>query len=660
MAFNRSLRLSKSLSISAIDIRKPFSDYNYVNTHYGLSKSIQYLFTMARMMNGKTLIIENIATTRSIKEANASISDKFSNHKQTCLQRLTFWDSYIYDLRMLQKEVSSNGLLGYAIIKGDEFIKKRHKIKLWHLYESILKPGSDSNNFIPKLDVFKVKCGVNLFQLNGILFSGYDNVSTSCLTACMRDICTYVLGSEVSHAEIESILGPLDISRGLTLKDIVRLLEIKKIRCNVFDFKLKSESAQLTPAELIMDSISANAGVLLIYKDETIKHYHPIFLYGYALQPNSAEQSFRSSPLKKKSKVFEYSSISPWISSYIFSDNNLGPYCYTSLHYQHFKNPEYIITTIPSKIALDGYHTKIIGHIIINYFYSHYRKQFGNKNAGKIEILNNAVKSGDIIFKHSLVKTKKYIEYLRLVRDWNNNKEEPIRISMVSELLSPFKDIWIIEVTTPEFIKTFQKIGDIIVNSNKEILNYDEKEIWEAFIFARFPSGYMISYEKETIITGDSNIDSQTPFIHGGDIKGAMMNSKYQYQIALSFAGEDRYLAEKLASLLKAKKISVFYDKYEQSNLWGKDLYQHLQKIYRDMAQYCVVFVSKAYARKLWTKHELKQAQARAFQENEEYILPLKLDDTEIPGVNDTIGYLSMKDLSIETVADIILQKLQF
>lgn len=133
---------------------------------------------------------------------------------------------------------------------------------------------------------------------------------------------------------------------------------------------------------------------------------------------------------------------------------------------------------------------------------------------------------------------------------------------------------------------------------------------------------------------------------------------KYEYDIALSFAGEDRAHAERLAFLLVNDGVRVFYDKYEEAVLWGKDLYQHLQSVYRDHAKYCLIFVSRHYSQKLWTKHELKQAQARAFHEHQEYILPIRLDDTEIPGLNATVGYVDLSSHTIEDIQKLILQKL--
>jgi len=49
-------------------------------------------------------------------------------------------------------------------------------------------------------------------------------------------------------------------------------------------------------------------------------------------------------------------------------------------------------------------------------------------------------------------------------------------------------------------------------------------------------------------------------------------NKIYKYDIALSFAGEDREYVEQVAILLKRFGVKVFYDKFEESNLWGKNL----------------------------------------------------------------------------------------
>lgn len=133
---------------------------------------------------------------------------------------------------------------------------------------------------------------------------------------------------------------------------------------------------------------------------------------------------------------------------------------------------------------------------------------------------------------------------------------------------------------------------------------------------------------------------------------------EYKYQVALSFAGEDRVYADEVANCLRKNSVNVFYDNFEEDVLWGKDLYVYLDNVYRKESKFCVMFLSKNYAKKVWTNHERQSAQARAFQENEEYILPVKLDDTEIPGIRPTLGYVDGRENDPQQICKKILAKL--
>lgn len=136
------------------------------------------------------------------------------------------------------------------------------------------------------------------------------------------------------------------------------------------------------------------------------------------------------------------------------------------------------------------------------------------------------------------------------------------------------------------------------------------------------------------------------------------MRQKITFDIALSFAGEDREYVDQVATLLRQKGISVFYDLFEEANLWGKNLYDYLSDIYQHQARYTIIFISESYNQKLWTNHERQAMQARAFQENEEYVLPVKFDETKIPGILPTIGYLDLKTRTPEQLVEVIEKKL--
>lgn len=138
----------------------------------------------------------------------------------------------------------------------------------------------------------------------------------------------------------------------------------------------------------------------------------------------------------------------------------------------------------------------------------------------------------------------------------------------------------------------------------------------------------------------------------------AETTNQFTYDVCISFAGEDRERAREIAEAFRNRKIRVFFDEYEKAQLWGKNLYTHLDIVYRTSARYCVMLLSKHYAQKLWTTFERESAQARAFCENEEYILPVRLDDTEIPSVRPTVAYLDLRVIGVEELASLLASKL--
>ena len=75
--------------------------------------------------------------------------------------------------------------------------------------------------------------------------------------------------------------------------------------------------------------------------------------------------------------------------------------------------------------------------------------------------------------------------------------------------------------------------------------------------------------------------------------------------------------------------------------LWGKNLFDYLYKIYTKEARYCVIFVSEEYNSKVWTNHERQAAQERAIKEKgSEYLLPINFGEAKMQGLPSTIHYI--------------------
>ena len=97
----------------------------------------------------------------------------------------------------------------------------------------------------------------------------------------------------------------------------------------------------------------------------------------------------------------------------------------------------------------------------------------------------------------------------------------------------------------------------------------------------------------------------------------------YRYEVALSFAGEDRSFAEAVAQGLREAGVEVFYDQDFSAELWGEDLGVKLREAYYAQSRFCIMILSPHYVAKMWPNFERQQAIERLIQEKGRgYILP--------------------------------------
>jgi hypothetical protein len=130
------------------------------------------------------------------------------------------------------------------------------------------------------------------------------------------------------------------------------------------------------------------------------------------------------------------------------------------------------------------------------------------------------------------------------------------------------------------------------------------------------------------------------------------------YDVVLSYAGEEEEYVTRVAQFLQVRGIRVFFAPNKEHEIWGKDLTEYLDQIYRGDAKFCVMFISQNYAAKVWPTHERRSALAKAVSAKEEYLLPARFDDTAIPGLSPSIAYIDLRKKTPEELGDIILRKL--
>lgn len=106
----------------------------------------------------------------------------------------------------------------------------------------------------------------------------------------------------------------------------------------------------------------------------------------------------------------------------------------------------------------------------------------------------------------------------------------------------------------------------------------------------------------------------------------------HKYDFALSFAGEDRSIAESLFNRLVEYQVEVFYDRNEQHRIIASDVEEYLKPIYQSEARFVVVLLSANYPRKVWTKFESEQFKSRF---DDSAVIPVWFADAP-PGMFDT------------------------
>ena len=130
------------------------------------------------------------------------------------------------------------------------------------------------------------------------------------------------------------------------------------------------------------------------------------------------------------------------------------------------------------------------------------------------------------------------------------------------------------------------------------------------------------------------------------------------HDVALSFARPQREYARDVARRLRKWDIKVFFDEDFEIELWGENLQEYLQRVYQQESRFVVMFISDDYVSRPFPTHERRSAFFGQLMERAR-VLPLRFDDTEVPGLDAAASYLWAPDRTPVEVADAIAAKLQ-
>lgn len=125
-----------------------------------------------------------------------------------------------------------------------------------------------------------------------------------------------------------------------------------------------------------------------------------------------------------------------------------------------------------------------------------------------------------------------------------------------------------------------------------------------------------------------------------------------KYDVAISVAEEDTYVADAIAVPLKKLKVRYFYYKEGRDN-WGRHLQELTRDVYGKQARYVLLITSRNCVIKFWSGMEQQIALTQLRKGN---VLQLRLDDTQIDGLSKHIIYQDWKE-NPEEIAQLLKEK---
>lgn len=110
----------------------------------------------------------------------------------------------------------------------------------------------------------------------------------------------------------------------------------------------------------------------------------------------------------------------------------------------------------------------------------------------------------------------------------------------------------------------------------------------------------------------------------------------YEFDFAISFAGENRELARTIVKQLELLDCSVFYDEFFEANYLGKAWHSKFKDVFAEQCRFVLCLLDKHHLDKIWPTFERESFSPRV---SEEAVVPIFLDDTLFPGIpRDIVG----------------------
>ena len=501
-----------------IRVKPPHSNFSFLENRFGDSnlESIQRIFSQARILGFKTLVIENIESVGFSKEDDLELQAEGLDISTDPLVRISFLKeeaTTIQDIEALTNE----HFLGYVILKKIQFAQGRYK---WIVFESVMAVTRHENNYMHKLRKYNINVGGKFFTVVGILYCQQNTLTNVCAHAALRT-CISIISppADVSYSRMNKIIAeggkPHKIGEGLSLEQICLILEKFGIKYSLQTYqpnplekgKSREGQSRIPYQSFLYSSVESGYPALLGFSiEEHDAHIIPVF--GHTFNEDTWVPRAKTSYFEV-GKDTRYVPSEAWVSTYICHDDNFGSYYCLPRNYLSGDKTITVIALRPCEAEFDAI---VAEAIAADYLYTltHVIEKEGAKNVWAKRLAKALTeKRGWFVLRTLCMNKTEYIEHLRLLKGWDDKTIPQKLVTALSEGLPDL--LWVAEVSLPElFPANRRKLGEIVLDPSKPVSH--EFDLAN-FILARIlDKVYCLQSTEEGIglIAYDSEIDTHT------------------------------------------------------------------------------------------------------------------------------------------------------
>jgi hypothetical protein len=498
-------RLARPVKVVCTSTEQPFSNFDFVDSHFQGSAPIRRLFSRARSRKFKTVVVETIPAEGAVADEVEELKALCPDYRLLGLKRISFWSEPVPDASALSA-MPAEAFLGWAILKHDAATFRGQEVDRWHVFESVIPKYSHHHNYAPDAPSIPVQIGDRSFPLAlpGWLYCQQNGLNKCCAHVALRTLLTARLSDhELPYSRINKLLPhppggprpdwlPRDGLFPEQIETVLRGLGVP-FESIYYPQRPEVENARRTLPyqKLLYSGAEAGVGALLAFKldgpNAVGGHIIPIF--GHTFNEDTWAPRSEGAYFRLGEKI-RYIPSEAWLSSFLIHDDNFGSDLCLPKRFVRRRHADYVVALLPMGYACPAYAAEVVAS---RFFYSLIPRLTGTENVW-LDRLLGFVAQRELILRTVPVSKAVYLDHLSSRRDWEKNQEDPELIEALTPLLR--EHLWMVEVSVPDlFSSNLRKLGEILLDGGQSLT---ASTLYSSFVMGRFPGRFLLFLGQDT------------------------------------------------------------------------------------------------------------------------------------------------------------------